>query len=157
MEYISSKKFIPKLKTSNYMIGSFDVFLEQTKALMDKNINARGFLGLKKNEYLLNRLPIAYRASIVKNDGISYVGYISVFEIVYEDSMASIILETVDRLDKIDLDEIIVSYKEFLYNDLGIKNIKHLYIINSDKATMKNNDFEIKYSELKSDYFQQRS
>ncbi len=157
MEYISSKKFIPKLKTKNYMIGSFDVFLEQTKALMEKNINSKEFFGLKKDEYLLNRLPIAYRASIVKNDGISYAGYISAFEIVYEDSMASIILETVDRLDNKDLDEIIVSYKEFLDNDLGIKNIKHLYIINSDKITVKNNDFEIKYSEFKSDYFQQRN
>ena len=31
MEYKSSNEFIPKLYTDNYMIGSFDVYLDKTK------------------------------------------------------------------------------------------------------------------------------
>lgn len=157
MEYISSKKFIPKLKTKNYMIGSFDVFLEQSKALMGKNINAKEFLSSKTEEFLLSILPTAYRASIVKSTDESYVGYISVFDIVYEDSVASIIFETEEILDKEDLDEIVASYKEFLYNDLGIENIKSLYITNAGKEITEFSYVNKEIPKLDSIYYSKRN
>ena len=37
MEYKSSGEFIPKLYTDNFMIGSFDVYLDKSKELIEKN------------------------------------------------------------------------------------------------------------------------
>ena len=42
MEYKSSGEFIPKLYTDNFMIGSFDVYLDKSKGLIEKNKNLEG-------------------------------------------------------------------------------------------------------------------
>ena len=62
MEYISSNEFIKKLETKNYEIGSFDVYLEKSKELIEQNNDK-----IKKNidDDLLKVMPTTYRASII--------------------------------------------------------------------------------------------
>lgn len=156
MEYISSKNFIPKLKTKKYEIGSFDVFLDQTRTLISKNISNKDFLTSKNEELLLDKLPSAYRASIVSKENKKYIGYISAYDIAFEDDMASIILETDIKLSKLDLDEIITVYKDFLYDDLYIKNIKELHITNFDEVIIERKEFKNNHVSLNSVFFSPR-
>ena len=57
-EYKSSNEFITKLETKNYKIGSFDVFLDKSKALLEFN-------NPNKSDELLKKMPTTLRASIV--------------------------------------------------------------------------------------------
>ena len=101
-------------------------------------------------------MPIAYRASIVSKENKKYIGYISAYDIAFEDDMASIILETDIKLSKLDLDEIITVYKDFLYDDLYIKNIKELHITNFDEVIVERKEFKNNHVSLNSAFFSPR-
>ena len=116
MEYISSKEFIPKLYTDNFMIGSFDVFEDKSKKIIERDI--------KSIPDFFKKLPTGLRASIVNKKDKSYVGFISVYDMDEENSCTSIVLGLESDLeDENKKDEIIDSYKEFLRDDLGITKV----------------------------------
>ena len=116
MEYKSSNEFIPKLYTDNFMIGSFDVFLEDSQKLINKH--------LWFDSNILERMPASLRASIVSKKDNSYLGFISIFDMNNRNNSASLVLVLKDYLDDAKTNEIINSYRDFLYNDLGLTNIK---------------------------------
>ena len=101
MEYESSNEFIKKLETDNFEIGSFDVYLDKSSELMDKNKDI-GFA----SEELLKKLPTTYRASIVSKNDNSYIGFIGVFDVDSRNDATSIIFETNKRLSDEELEEI---------------------------------------------------
>ena len=115
MEYRSSGEFIPKLYTDNFMIGSFDVYLDKSKGLIEKNKNLEG---------LLDKMPTSLRASIVSREDNSYLGFISVLNMNNENGYTSLVLVLENALEELKTNEIVDKYKEFLLNDLGITDIK---------------------------------
>lgn len=139
MDYTSSNEFIKKLETDNFEIGSFDVYLEKSKELMDKNKDI-GF----ESEELLKKLPTTYRASIVSKKDKSYIGFIGVFDVDSRNDAASIIFETNKKLSDEELEEIISEYKEFLDKTLNLRNIKDLIVINDDTNIIEHQEFVTK-------------
>lgn len=131
MEYKSSGEFIPKLYTDNFMIGSFDVYLDKSKGLIEKNKNLEG---------LLNKMPTSLRASIVSKEDNSYLGFISVLNMNNENSYTSLVLVLEKTLEEAKTNEIVDKYKEFLLNDLGIADIKDYLLVNGDVTTEENHD-----------------
>lgn len=131
MEYTSSGEFIPKLYTDNFMIGSFDVYLDKSKGLIEKNKNLEG---------LLDKMPTSLRASIVSKEDNSYLGFISVLNMNNENSYTSLVLVLEKTLEEAKTNEIVDKYKEFLLNDLGIADIKDYLLVNGDVTTEENHD-----------------
>lgn len=132
MEYKSSGEFVPKLYTDNFMIGSFDVYLDKSKELIDKNPAVL--------EGLLDKMPTALRASVVRKDNRSYLGFISAINMNNENSYTSLVLVLENGLETEKTDEIVNSYRDFLYNDLGITDIKDYLLINGKAVTEECND-----------------
>ena len=126
-EYKSSGEFITKLETKNYKIGSFDVFLDKSKALLEFN-------NPNKSDELLKKMPTTLRASIVGKESNDYIGFISTIDMNNQNGYTSIILETKQELTNEELEEILEEYKNYLLNDLGISQIKDLIIVNKDKV-----------------------
>ena len=131
MEYKSSGEFIPKLYTDNFMIGSFDVYLDKSKGLIEKNKNLEG---------LLDKMPTALRASIVSKEDNSYLGFISVLNMNNENNYTSLVLVLENSLEEDKTNEIVNKYKEFLLNDLGITDIKDYLLVNGKTTTEENHD-----------------
>ena len=115
MEYKSSNEFIPKLYTDNYMIGSFDVYINEAKKLINKH--------LWSILDIIDKMPTSLRASIVSKKDNSYLGFISVFDVKNEKNSSSLILVLNDYLDDEKTREIVNCYREFLYRDLGLTDI----------------------------------
>ena len=132
MEYKSSGEFIPKLYTDNFMIGSFDVYLEKAKELIERN-------KYTLNE-LLDKMPTSLRASIVNKEDKSYLGFISVVGMNNENGYTSLVLVLENGLEEEKTDEIVNSYKDFLSNDLGITDIKDYLLVNGKVVTEECND-----------------
>ena len=92
MEYVSSNEFIPKLNTDNYMLGSFDVYLDEANELIKKH--PTDLAGI------LEKMPTSLRASIVRKKDNKYLGFISAVDLDYENSCASLELVLKDYLDE---------------------------------------------------------
>lgn len=131
MEYKSSGEFIPKLYTDNFMIGSFDVYLDKSKELIEKNKNLEG---------LLDKMPTSLRASIVSKEDNSYLGFISVLNMNNENGYTSLVLVLENTLEELKTNEIVDKYKEFLLNDLGITDIKDYLLVNGNTTIEENHD-----------------
>ena len=131
MEYRSSGEFIPKLYTDNFMIGSFDVYLDKSKGLIEKNKNLEG---------LLDKMPTSLRASIVSREDNSYLGFISVLNMNNENGYTSLVLVLENALEELKTNEIVDKYKEFLLNDLGITDIKDYLLVNGNTTVEENHD-----------------
>ena len=131
MEYRSSGEFIPKLYTDNFMIGSFDVYLDKSKGLIEKNKNLGG---------LLDKMPTSLRASIVSREDNSYLGFISVLNMNNENGYTSLVLVLENALEELKTNEIVDKYKEFLLNDLGITDIKDYLLVNGNTTVEENHD-----------------
>ena len=131
MEYKSSGEFIPKLYTDNFMIGSFDVYLDKSKGLIEKNKNLEG---------LLDKMPTSLRASIVSKEDNSYLGFISVLNMNNENGYTSLVLVLENTLEELKTNEIVDKYKEFLLNDLGITDIKDYLLVNGNTTVEENHD-----------------
>ena len=127
MEYKSSGEFIPKLYTDSFMIGSFDVYLDKAKELIDRN-------KYTLND-LLDKMPTSLRASIVNKEDKSYLGFISVLNMNNEGSYTSLVLVLENGLEEEKTEEIVNAYKEFLSNDLGITDIKDYLLVNGKTIT----------------------
>ena len=149
MKYESSNEFIKKLETDNFEIGSFDVYLEKSSELMNKNKDI-GY----DSEKLLSMLPTTYRASIVSKKDRSYIGFIGVFDVDSRNDATSIIFETNKRLSDEDLEEIISEYKEFLDKTLNLRNIKDLIVINDDRSMIEHQELVTKEATVNSKHLE---
>ena len=115
MEYKSSNEFIPKLYTDNFMLGSFDVYINKAKELVNKH--------LLSYPDMLDKMPTSLRASIVSKKDNSFLGFISVFDMNNEKNSSSLILVLENYLDNEKTKEIVNCYREFLYKDFGLTDI----------------------------------
>ncbi len=154
MEYKSYNEFIPKIKLNNYSLGSFDTFIENSRDLIKEHLNIKEFISKDDVTEFLAILPSAYRASIVKNMDNEYIGYISVYNMDLKNNMSSIILQTKIKLSKDEINDIVSSYKEFLYNDLYIFNIKDIYIFNGNEEIVEHNKFNVENKKTILIYFE---
>lgn len=114
-----SENFIAKLETENYQIGSFDVHLELSKALIKNNSN----LTDEETEEILKSMPTNYRASIVDKSG-DYIGYIGVFNVDAKANTASIRYEVNKDLPPQEKYEILTEYQKYLRDTLNLTEIE---------------------------------
>ncbi len=154
MEYISYNEFIPKIKLNNYSLGSFDTFIENSRDLIKEYLNIKEFISKDDITEFLNLLPSAYRASIVRNTNNEYIGYISIYNMDLKNNMSSIILQTKIKLASDEINHIVSSYKDFLYNDLYIFNIKDIYIFNKNEEIVEHNKFNVENKKINLIYFE---
>lgn len=156
MEYFSSNRFIPKLETKNYYLGSFDVFLERAKETMknyEQSLEAIDYYG---PDDLLSLLPTSLRASIVSKETGDYVGFISAIDVDNQNSIASIHFEVDKKLLSEDVEEILDTYEEFLSNSLNIKRRKDLVVLNKNAVIYEEGDFKEEIKVLDDPYFELR-
>lgn len=127
-------KFIKKLETKNYLIGSFDTYLELSKSLIMKNSE----LTNEEADNVISSMPTTFRASIEDKDG-NFLGYIGVFDIDMENNSASIRCEVNERFNEAKKNEIIDEFELYLYESLNISNITMTIFKDSVKSeTLKN-------------------
>ena len=149
MEYISSNEFIKKLETNNYEIGSFDVYLEKSKELIEQNINK-----IKKNidDDLLKIMPTTYRASIIDKQPKEYIGFISGYKLDNQNKTASLICVLNKNFDQNQINEIINEYKKFMYDDLAISTYEDITIVSRNDYINEHNDITIPSIVFKGQY-----
>lgn len=116
-----SMNFIAKLKTENYLIGSFDAFLELSKELIKNNSN----IDDDKVDEILKSMPTTYRAAIINKNG-EYIGYIGLYNVDAKNSTSSIRFEVANNISHTDKTEILIEYKKYLYESLNITEIEEL-------------------------------
>lgn len=127
-----NQKFIAKLETEKYLIGSFDAYLDMTKTLIQNNSH----FSSEEVDDILNSMPTSYRATITTKDG-KYIGYIGLFNIDEKNSTCSIRLEVNTDLYKTDKDEILEEFEKYLYESLNIKNIEEVVYKTKDSIERK--------------------
>lgn len=121
-----NENFIAKLQTNNYLIGSFDAYIDLSKELMKNNSN----ISNKEVETTLKSMPTTYRAAITNKNG-DYIGYIGLYNVDAKNSTASIRFEVNSELSEEDKDEILSEYKKYLFDSLNITEIEDfVYITN---------------------------
>ena len=112
MDYVRSNEFIKKLESKNFQIGSFDVYLEKSKELINSNLEY--FKKIKKSflseDDVLKSLPAIYRASIVDKESNEYVGFISAYDVDNQNKKASLIFVSDNNLSNEQINEIIDEY-----------------------------------------------
>ena len=119
------ENFIRKLVSSNYQIGSFDVYLEEVKELIKTNSN----LSDEEVEITLKSIPTTYRASILDNNN-EFIGYIGLYNIDFKNDVASIRFEVNKELIKEYSNEIINTYKKYINDSINIHNFQEVICIN---------------------------
>ena len=124
-----NNEFIAKFRTKNYVIGSFDAYLDMSKDLTKKNL---AISDRKVNE-IINNMPTQYRAAIQdRND--NYIGYIGIYNISVKEGIASLMFVTNKRLTKKDRNSIISIYKKWLRQNISINEIEKLDYITPFKT-----------------------
>lgn len=156
MEYFSSNKFIPKLETQKYFIGSMDVFLDKVKETIKSYSKTLETIDYYSGEELLSLLPTAHRACIVSKETKGYVGFISTVDVDNKNNIASIHFEADIKLSNEDIDEIIDTYEEFLANSLNITKRKDLVILNKNAVVFEEGKFELKHKVIDEPHFEIR-
>lgn len=121
------KEFISKLKTKNYLIGSFDAYQDVSKKLIQKNSN----FSEEETERVLKSMPTTSRATIISKSG-KYIGYIGLFDIDAKNNISSIRFETKINLSKKDINEILEEFKKYIYESLNITYIKEIVYISEE-------------------------
>ena len=123
--------FIPKLKTNNYLIGSFDTYIEESKKLIKNNSN----LTTEEVDDILKSMPTMYRAAIIDKEG-NYIGYIGQYNIDAQNSTSSIRFEVNKSLTSEEKEEILTEFKKYLYESLNIREIQELIYISKEKKSI---------------------
>lgn len=130
------EKFISKLETKQYMIGSFDAYLDMSKSLIKNNSN----LSDEEVDSILKSMPTTYRAAITDRDG-RYIGYIGLFHLDAQNSISSMRFEVNNNLCQEDKNEIVNEFKKYLFESLNITDIDE-FIYKTKEST------EIKKTEI---------
>lgn len=123
------ENFITKLETDNYYIGSFDAYIEEAKELIKSNYNITD----EEAEIILKSMPTTYRAAIINKNG-EYIGYIGLYDIDAQNSVASIRFETKEDLEKNSQNEILKEFNKYVVDSLNIQEIEET-IYKSSKQT----------------------
>ena len=144
MNYNSSKKFIPKLELEKYSLGSFDVYEKESLKIAQAYLKHQG-AKIDNATDLFNRMPTAYRASIVNKESKKYVGFIGAFDVSEEHSYTSVAVGFIDKKYKVDFLEILENYCAYLEFSLNIRNIQQIVIMNQEKMKIGCNS--VKYRE----------
>ena len=92
-----NENFIVKLQTNNYLIGSFDAFIETSKELIKDNSNITD----EEVEVVLKSMPTTYRAAITNKEG-TYIGYIGLYNVDAKNKTTSIRFEVNQELENKD-------------------------------------------------------
>lgn len=154
MDYVSSNKFIKKLESKNFQIGSFDVYLEKSKGLINSNLEY--FKRIRKSflseDDVLKNLPTIYRASIVDKESNEYVGFISAYDVDNQNKKASLIFVSDNNLSNEQINEIIDEYKKFIYDDLAISTYEDISIISDKDYINEHNDIKTPVISFQSNY-----
>ncbi len=128
------ENFIVKLQTNNYMIGSFDAYLDMSKALIKSN----SVLSNEQADNILKAMPTAYRAAITDSDG-CYIGYIGLFDVKARQSITSIRFEVNTDLKPENMNEILVEFKKYLSEALNLTQVEELIYKTSTCEKVKKN------------------
>ena len=133
--------FIKKLETSKYIIGSFDVYQNLSKELIQKNSN----ISSEDADKILKEMPTTYRGAIVNKSG-KYLGYIGLYNIKASEQSASLRFEVSDNLNDADKSEILNEFKNYLKDSLNIIELEEIVYktnnttsVSSKKITPKSN------------------
>jgi len=126
--------FIAKFELEKYLIGSFDVYQDLARELIEKNYG----LSVEEADKIMADMPTSYRASIIDKDG-NYVGFIGMFDVDGQNQSASIRFEIVDKLAKEDLNSIIGEYKKWMNESLNIQEIEKLIYCSKGQMDIENN------------------
>lgn len=117
MEYKCSQKFIKKLETEKFEIGSFDVYQDRSLKLLMKNYH----LTKEEAEEKQKEMPTTYRAAIQSKKSGEYIGFIGMYEINNPQGETLLMFETEDELPFSDKRDIIKTYKSWLKESLNMK------------------------------------
>lgn len=124
-----NENFIVKLKTNNYLIGSFDAYIELSKELIKNNSN----ISNEEVETILKSMPTTYRAAITNKNG-DYIGYIGLYNVDAKNNTSSIRFEVNNDLSKDDKNEILNEFKKYLSYSLNITEIEE-FMYTTNKQT----------------------
>ena len=128
-----NENFIAKLQTNNYLIGSFDAYIELSKELIKSNSG----ISDEEVETILKSMPTTYRAAITNKNG-DYIGYIGLYNVDAKNNTSSIRFEVNNDLSKDDKNEILNEFKKYLSDSLNITEIEELmYTTNKQKKKKK--------------------
>lgn len=116
-----NENFIAKLQTNNYLIGSFDAYIELSKELIKSNSGVSD----EEVETILKSMPTTYRAAITNKNG-DYIGYIGLYNVDAKNNTSSIRFEVNNDLSKDDKNEILNEFKKYLSDSLNITEIEEL-------------------------------
>lgn len=116
-----NENFIAKLQTDKYLIGSFDAYLELSKALIKSNSN----ISDEDMDVILKSMPTTFRAAITDKNG-DYVGYIGLYNVDAKNNTSSIRFEVNKDLEKKDQEEILNEFRKYLFSSLSITEIEEL-------------------------------
>ena len=124
-----NENFITKLETNNYLIGSFDAYIDITKQLIKDNSNITD----EEVEAVLKGMPTTYRAAITNKVG-EYVGYIGLYNVDAKNNTSSIRFEVNKDLDENDKAEILSEFTKYLTDSLNITEIQEMIYTTKNKA-----------------------
>ena len=124
-----NENFITKLETNNYLIGSFDAYIDITKQLIKDNSNITD----EEVEAVLKGMPTTYRAAITNKVG-EYVGYIGLYNVDAKNNTSSIRFEVNKDLDENDKAEILSEFTKYLIDSLNITEIQEMIYTTKNKA-----------------------
>ena len=116
-----NENFIAKFQTNNYLIGSFDAYIELSKELIKSNSG----ISDEEVETILKSMPTTYRAAITNKNG-DYIGYIGLYNVDAKNNTSSIRFEVNNDLSKDDKNEILNEFKKYLSDSLNITEIEEL-------------------------------
>lgn len=129
MNYQSSNNFIKKLETSNYMLGSFDVYINDIK----KIIKQKGKKTDEEIDEFLKKFPTSFRAAIVEKNTNELIGFIGAYNFNNKEQKASVYSEVNKALDEDRRNEIFDEYNKFLDESLNIKTLEEKTFITPEK------------------------
>ena len=116
------KSFITKLETNNYLIGSFDSYIEESKELLSKNKS----ISLEEVNELLKKMPTTTRSAIVDKETGEYVGFIGISSADGKSESADLFVETNKTIKNDDLKDIYKVFGEYLESSLNIHKINRI-------------------------------
>ena len=121
-----NENFIAKLQTNNFLMGSFDAYIDLSKELIKNNSN----ISNEEVETILKSMTTTYRTAVTNKNG-DYIGYIGLYNIDAKNNISSIRFEVNCELSEEDKDEILNEYKKYLFDSLNITEIEEfVYITN---------------------------
>ncbi len=119
-----NENFIAKLQTDKYLIGSFDTYIELSKALIKNNSN----ISDAEVDMILKSMPTTYSAAITNKNG-DYIGYIGLYNVDDKNNISSIRFEVNCNLEPEDRNEILNEFKKYLFESLNMTEIEEFIYI----------------------------